>query len=140
MGDMFSGMDISASGLSAEKARMDIISNNLANANTTRGADGKPYSRKMIIFSELLADKLSGGTKMGQGVKVDAIVESDTPFKRIYDPSHPDADKDGFVEYPNVDPIKEMVDMITSTRAYEANISAYNAAKMMANKALEMGK
>lgn len=140
MGDMFSGMDISASGLSAEKARMDIISNNLANANTTRGADGKPYSRKMIIFSELLADKLTGGVKMGQGVKVDAIIESDTPFKRIHDPSHPDADKDGFVEYPNVDPIKEMVDMITSTRAYEANISAYNAAKMMSNKALEMGK
>ncbi len=140
MGDILSGMDISASGLSAEKARMDIISNNLANANTTRGTDGKPYSRKMIIFSELLADKLSGGMKMGQGVKVDAIIESDTPFKRIYDPSHPDADKEGFVEYPNVDPIKEMVDMITSTRAYEANISAYNAAKMMANKALEMGK
>ncbi len=140
MGDMFSGMDISASGLSAEKARMDIISNNLANANTTRGKDEKPYSRKMIIFSELLADKLNGDGKMGQGVKVDAVVESDAPFKRVYDPSHPDADKDGFVEYPNVDPIKEMVDMITSTRAYEANISAFNAAKMMANKALEMGK
>lgn len=140
MSDTFSSFHISASGLAAERMRMNIISNNLANANTTNGPDKAPYSRKMVLFKELLADTVDVANQEGQGVTVDRIVESKAPFKQVYDPSHPDANKEGFVSYPNVNPVEEMVDMITATRAYEANVAAFNAAKTMANKALEMGQ
>lgn len=140
MGDIFSGMDISASGLSAEKIRLDIIANNLANANTTHGSDGKPYTRKLVVFQELLSDTLKDNKNNGEGVQVAGVVESKAPYRKIFDPSHPDADKDGYVSYPNVNPVEEMVDMITASRSYEANIAAFNTAKMMVNKALEMGQ
>ncbi|MDX9703441.1 MAG: flagellar basal body rod protein FlgC [Candidatus Auribacterota bacterium] len=140
MSDMFAGMDISASGLSAERVRMNIISNNLANANTTQGPDGKPYTRKLVIFRELLSDTINENELRSQGVEVADIVNSKNPFRRVFDPTHPDADEKGIVSYPNVNPIEEMVDMITATRSYEANIAAFNAAKLMANKALELGQ
>ncbi|MEW6535854.1 MAG: flagellar basal body rod protein FlgC [Candidatus Auribacterota bacterium] len=140
MSDTFSSFHISASGLSAERMRMNIISNNLANANTTNGSGQEPYSRKMVLFKEVLADTVDVSNQEGQGVAVDRIIESKAPFKRVYDPAHPDADKDGFVSFPNVNPVEEMVDMITATRAYEANVAAFNAAKSMAIKALEMGQ
>jgi len=139
MGDIFSSLDISASGLSAERVRMNIISNNLANANTTSGPDGKPYTRKLVMFREMLDNTLNPDESSG-GVEVSGIYDSKTPYKKIFDPSHPDADKEGFVLYPNVNPVEEMVDMITATRAYEANIASFNAAKAMMTKALEMGQ
>ena len=140
MSDMFSGMDISASGLSAERARMNIISNNLANANTTHGPDGKPYTRKLVIFREVLSDAVEEESLNGNGVEVMDIVDSKQPYRTVFEPSHPDADENGMVSYPNVNPVEEMVDIITASRAYEANIAAFNAAKAMANKALEMGQ
>jgi len=140
MSDMFSGMDISASGLSAERARMNIISNNLANANTTHGPDGKPYTRKLVIFREVLSDAVDEKALTGNGVEVMDIVDSKQPYRKIFEPSHPDADENGMVSYPNVNPVEEMVDIITASRSYEANIAAFNAARAMANKALEMGQ
>jgi len=152
---MFSTIDVSASGLTAQRLRMDTIANNLANANTTRtektGADGRPqpYRRQMVVFesmaknptfSKVLSQKM-GQDDIGEGVRVKAIVEDNqTPLRRVYDPSHPDAGPDGYVEYPNVNPVTEMVDMIDATRAYEANAQAINAVKSMVSKALELGR
>lgn len=142
---MFSAIDASASGLTAERLRMDVISNNIANANTTRTADGGPYRRQMVIFSprasvspfgKLLENELDTGA----GVRVVGIVKDQSPLKMVYDPHHPDANKDGYVAMPNVNIVAEMVDMITATRAYEANVTAVNAAKSMASKALEIGR
>lgn len=140
MGDFFAGMDISASGLSAERVRMNIISNNLANANSTHGPDGKPYTRKMVIFQEMLNEAVGNDLNRGEGVQVADIIESKNPYRKVFDPTHPDADESGIVSYPNVNPIEEMVDMITATRSYEANVAAFNASKMMVNKALELGR
>ena len=128
---------------------MDVISQNIANVNTTRTEDGTPYRRKMVVFQEKEADipfsqYLSEESRRryltGGGVRVTAIVEDQTPFKEVYDPSHPDADENGIVRMPNVDIVTEMVNMISATRAYEANITALNASKSMASKALEIGR
>lgn len=144
------GFDISSSALTAQRLRMDIISSNIANADTTRGSyvNGKwePYKRKLVTmepkaqpsFNQALKSAMSDGT--GEGVKITRIFEDSAPFKQIYNPSHPDADANGFVMMPNVDVAKEMVDMISATRSYEANITALNAAKSMITKALEIGK
>ncbi|WP_166237984.1 flagellar basal body rod protein FlgC [Paenibacillus turpanensis] len=145
------GFDISASALTAQRLRMDVISSNIANADTTRGkmVDGKwvPYARKMVAFEtkgqSSFASALqnaSGRENTGEGVKVTRIVEDATPFKQVYNPLHPDADENGFVMLPNVDVLKEMVDMISATRSYEANVTALNATKGMITKALEIGK
>lgn len=141
-----SGMDISASGMSAQRLRMDIISQNIANVNTTRDENGKPYRRQNVIFAEKdmtpFGDILmkTAGTS-GNGVKVTQIVEDNkTPMRKVYDPSHPDADADGYVTYPNVNVVQEMTDMIDATRSYEANVTAFNATKSMALKGLEVGK
>ncbi|MGE5473446.1 MAG: flagellar basal body rod protein FlgC [Ignavibacteriales bacterium] len=144
----FSSLDISASGLTAQRLRMDLISQNIANANTTKTDDGTPYRRKVLIFQQRSSDKpfseyLSESSKAkvgGAGVRVLKVAEDQTPFKRVYDPSNPDADKDGYVSMPNVDVTTEMVNMISASRSYEANISALNATKSMAMKALEIGK
>lgn len=135
MSSLFSALRISASGLSAERLRMDTISSNIANANTTRGADGKPYIRKVAVFQENL-DSARGFN----GVKAVAIEEDKSPLRREYDPSHPDADADGYVTMPNVNILNEMADMIASSRAYEANVDTLNAGKSMFMKALEIGK
>lgn len=139
---------ISSSGLTAERLRMDIISQNIANANTTRTSSGTPYRRKVPIFREIpknttfsqVLENAQNGNVIGNGVEVKAIKEVQSPFKRVYDPGHPDADAQGYVQMPNVDIVTEMVDMISAARAYEANVTAINAAKSMAMKALEIGK
>lgn len=140
-------INISASGLTAEKLRMDVISRNIANVNTTRTADGTPYRRQVVVFQEdnksmSFSDYLNDASKsmLGSGVKVVGITEDKTPFKSVYDPGHPDADEQGYVKMPNVEVMTEMVNMISASRAYEANITAINSTKGMAMKALEIGR
>ncbi len=143
---IFNSMNISSSGLTAERLRMDIVSKNIANANTTRTANGTPYKRQVVTFKSVennsFKDHLnkSLGEKIGQGVEVVSIKEDNSAFKRVYDPGHPDADKDGYVLMPNVNIVTEMVNMISATRSYEANVTALNATKSMLMKALEIGK
>ena len=135
MGD-FSSIDISASGLFAQRARLDAIANNIANANTGRTDQGGPYRRQEVILRAG-----SGGFESGsRGVEVAGVVESSDPPRMVYDPSNPDAGPDGRVAMPNLNIVEEMVDMITATRAYEANVQAISAARSMAAKALEIGK
>lgn len=142
---IFSSFDISASGLTAERLRMDIISNNIANVNTTKTEDGTPYRRQMPMFQSRLNQSIGASEKgsersfSGNGVKVIDIMEDQAPFKKMYEPSHPHADKDGYVQMPNVNVIKEMVDMITASRAYEANISVMTNSKNMFKRALDLG-
>lgn len=133
---VFDSFNISTSGLTAQRLRMDVISNNIANANTTRTEDGGPFRRQMVVFAERAGKKGA----VGQGVKVVAIRKDTSPLRRVYNPQHPDADEDGYVLMPNVDLVKEMVDMIGASRAYEANVTALQTAKDMALKALEIGK
>jgi len=144
---VFKSMQISASGMTVQRLRMDVIAQNVANMNTTRTAAGGPYRRRLVTvqeniestpFSQYLAH--SKNAFSGKGVKATAIVEDPTPFKRVHDPGHPDADEEGYVLMPNVDTLKEMVDMISATRSYEANVTAFNAAKSMAIKGLEIGR
>ena len=140
----FDTMSISASGLSAERLRMDTISSNIANANTTRTEEGGPYIRKVAVFQESLQNEMNKETgtigKISKGVKAVGVVEDDSELQRIYDPSHPDADEEGYVRMPNVNILNEMVDLIASTRAYEANVTAMNATKSMMLKTLEIGR
>lgn len=136
---LISSFAISASGLSAERLRMDLISSNIANINTTRTAEGGPYRRRVAVFAESL-DKAINKKSPGKGVKVAAIHQDQAPPKLVYDPSHPDANEEGYVQLPNINIVTEMVDMITATRAYEANVTALNAGKTMALKALEIGR
>jgi flagellar basal-body rod protein FlgC len=144
MNNAFMGMSISSSGLTAERLRMDTIASNIANATTTRGENGQPYVRKIAVFQENLQkelDKTSGTYKTSfKGVKAVGIENDDSPLRRVYDPSHPDADMEGYVTMPNVNILNEMADMIASTRAYEANVSSINAQKSMFSKALEIGR
>lgn len=144
---IFKSFAISASGLTAQRLRMDIISNNIANAQTTKTAVGGPYRRQVPVFvamgengrfSSLLAKRM--GLNTNKGVKAAAIKEDPNPPRLVYEPNHPDADERGYVAYPNIDLIKEMVDMIGATRAYQANITAIDSAKIMAAKALEIGR
>lgn len=141
---MFGAIDAAASGLTAERLRMDVISNNIANANTTRTAEGGAYRRQIVLFEprtgQSFAQMLSQEMDSGDGVKVVGIAKDNSPMRRVYEPNHPDADKDGYVEMPNINIVSEMVDMITATRAYEANVTAVNAAKSMALKALDIGR
>ena len=145
---MFDSMQVSASGLSAERLRMDVIAQNLANVNTTRGADGNPYRRREVVFQAIdpgatgAASGVGGvgtdGAAPAGGVEAVGIQEDPSPLRAVYDPSHPDADQNGYVYLPNINPVTEMIDMMTATRAYEANVTAMNAAKNMAMKALDI--
>ncbi|HLP41733.1 MAG TPA: flagellar basal body rod protein FlgC [Fibrobacteria bacterium] len=164
--DMFSGMSISASALRAQRVKQNVIASNLANAETTRGADGGPYKRQFVVLREAKndpekrfvfgEDRMQGFTthpdhmpipedglpiakdRVGSGVEV-AAIEQDTAAPRlVYDPSHPDANQEGYVAMPNVNPVQEMTDMITATRSYEASVTAMNSAKAMLMKALEL--
>lgn len=143
---IFNSINISASALTAEKTRIDIIAKNMANANSTRATGGMPYRRQMAIFEENkttpFSEHLSKYTNKNdsKGVKISKIVEDDTPFKLKYEPGHPDADENGYVQMPNVDTIKEMVDLISAQRSYDANITAMNASKSMLMKALDIGR
>jgi flagellar basal-body rod protein FlgC len=138
-------MDIAGSGLTAQKTRIEILTQNLVNSETTRTEDGGPYRRKMVVFQEKEGGKFGNYLQraMGessQGVRVASIIEDDRPLKPVYDPTHPDADLNGYVWMPNVDKVKEMSDMLSATRAYQANITAVNAIKSMATQALQIGK
>ncbi|MBU5483039.1 flagellar basal body rod protein FlgC [Clostridium sp. MSJ-11] len=140
----FNNMRISASGLSAERLRMDTIASNIANVSTTRGEDGMPYRRKVAIFQENLTNELNKktGKKEEQflGVKAVGVIEDNSELRRVYDPSHPDAGEDGYVLMPNVNILNEMADMIAATRSYEANVDTINSEKSMFMKALEIGR
>ena len=133
-------MDISISAVTANREHMELISSNLANIQTTRTAAGGPYRRKIPVFSEKpieFSEVLSNAqAKMSGGIEMTSIVEDPTPFQKVYNPGHPDADKDGYVSLPNVSVAKEMVDMVYVEKLYEANITAYNSAKRMAQEAL----
>ncbi|MCI5726322.1 MAG: flagellar basal body rod protein FlgC [Clostridium sp.] len=131
----FSAMRISASGLSAERLRMDTITSNIANAQTTRTEDGGPYTRKVAVFKEALDSKMRP-----IGVTAIEIQDDESEYRKVYDPSNPDADETGYVTYPNVNILNEMADMIASTRAYEANVDTLTSNKAMYMKALEIGK
>jgi flagellar basal-body rod protein FlgC len=148
MSSLFRSMDISSSGLAAQRVRMNVLSSNLANAQTTQSAEngGGPYRRQDVVFSavptgnpfeEYLDEDF--GTQV-QEVKVTGIHKDTKEPRRVFDPTHPHADKDGMVEMPNIQVMNEMVNMIAATRAYEANVTALNNAKAMATKALEIGR
>lgn len=145
---VFAPFAISASALTAERLRMDVISNNIANANTTRTVEGGPYVRQRVtfaprfdaapVFSSFLPTMTPDG--LSAGVRVTSIQKDPTSPKMVYDPGHPDANSEGYVAYPNVNVVNEMVDLISASRAYEANITAFNATKSMALQALSIGK
>ena len=145
---MFTSFDINASGMTAQRYRMDIISENIANANTTRTEDGTPYRRKVVTFEEKgshtpfahvlnqARDKYSGS-----GVKVTGVYEDTwTEMNKVYDPSHPDADENGYVSYPNVNIVTEMTNLIDASRGYEANATAFEASKAIAQAGIQIGK
>ena len=145
---MFTSFDINASGMTAQRFRMDIISENVANANTTRTSDGTPYVRKVVTFTQKdnqtpfhrvlneVTDRYSG-----KGVKIDGVYEDkETEMNMVYDPSHPDADENGYVTYSNVNIITEMTNLIDASRSYEANATAFNASKTLALQGLNLGK
>lgn len=175
--DLFRSMNISASALSAERFRMDVIAENLSNANTTRTASGDPYRRRYTVFqqreeakfAEVMKDEFSKDINVGdrgykidygryyldgprkagaqgaipfygRGVRVAEVGEDQSDFRLDYNPEHPDADEDGYVRMPNVDTVREMVDLISASRAYQANATSIETFKTMANKALELGK
>lgn len=138
-----SSLNISGSGMSAQKLRMDVIAQNIANAETTRTDAGGPYLKKSVVFSEkqaAFAGYLRRAQDISGGVAVTAIIENGQAVTRVYDPDHPDADAQGYVLMPEIDTAEQMVDMIAASRSYEANITAFNAVKFMASKALEIGK
>lgn len=151
---LMTSLNISASGMTAQRTRMDIIAQNVANVNTTRDENGNPYIRQTVVFQEravnnhnfesyLTAQKtgLSYNPQIGTGVKISAIAEDHvTAMKKVYEPGNPDADEDGYVTYPNVNTVTEMTNLIDASRSYEANVTAFNATKNMALKGLELGK
>lgn len=144
---VINGMNISASGMTAQRLRMDIISSNIANVNTTRDENGDVYRRKTVVFSEKSSEsfdsvlKSKTGSSGLSGVKVTSINEdTKTALNMVYEPSHPDANEDGYVSYPNVNTVTEMTNLISASRSYEANVTAFNATKNMALKGLEVGK
>lgn len=147
---MFRAIDTAGSGMTAERLRIDVISNNLANVNTTRTEKGGSYRRQLVVFQskdsqEEFANVLEKSIyknvgPVGGGVRAVQIVEDQSPLKTVYDPHHPDADNQGYVRLPNVNVVAEMVDMMTASRAYEANVASITASKTMAMRALEIGK
>ena len=153
--DLFTAMEISASGLEAQHYRMNIIAENLANVHTTHTDNGGPYRRKEVLFATgeplpMFDNRFNGAlTKYlelsravmapGKGVYVTGVIEDKTPFREMYDPGHPDADAKGIVRLPNVNPVTEMVNMMSAVRSYEANITAIQSTKRMAEKALDIG-
>lgn len=136
--DPFGIFKVSASGLQAQRTRMNLIASNMANAHTTRTDNGGPYRRKDAVFSTLPVESASGEGL--EGVKVADVVEDQTPPQMVYDPGHPDADKDGYVALPNVSVIEEMANMMMASRAYEANVAVFNMTKTMILKSFEIGR
>jgi flagellar basal-body rod protein FlgC len=139
--DLIPGIKISSSGLDAERARMEITANNLANVHSTAGPNGEVYRKKIPVFKSVMNDAMNStpGSQLG-GVKIEEIVSDNRAPLEIYAPYHPSANKDGMVAMPNISPIEEMVDMITATRAYEANLSVMKQSRTMADKTITLGK
>ena len=146
---IFDSFDISASGLTAQRQRLDVAAENISNSETTRTASGGPYRRKMVVLQEIPSTSTSFRSRFSRlmnqsaskgGVKVTEIVEDQRDLNPVYNPDHPDANEEGYVMMPNVDLVKETIDGMSATRAYEANITAFNAMKLMAQKALDIGK
>ncbi|RQD68220.1 MAG: flagellar basal body rod protein FlgC [Tindallia sp. MSAO_Bac2] len=145
---VFNSINISGTGLTAERLRMDVISKNIANANTTRTANGTPYRRQVVTFQEKSSQtpfshylrKSMDRDQQRSGVEVTGIHNDPSPYKQVYDPGHPDANEEGYVLMPNVDTVTEMANMISASRAYEANITAMNTTVSMAMRALEIGR
>ena len=144
-----SSMNIVGSGLTAQQMRLDVISENITNQNTTRTENGEAYRRKMVVmesqgeqtpFQQVLARARGESSATAGGVRVTEIVEDPSDFKLMYDPTHPDADEDGYVELPNVDLVKEMADAMAASQAYSANVTAFNVLKQIAARGLEIGK
>ncbi|SDU25168.1 flagellar basal-body rod protein FlgC [Verrucomicrobium sp. GAS474] len=139
MANLIPAIDISSSGLQAERTRLEIVASNITNAQTTRGPDGLPYRRKEVIFAPVLDQAQAAGNK-ATGVKIGKIVDDPTPFQNIYMPGHPHADAKGFVKMPNVNIVDEMVDMMTSSRAYEANLEVIKNARQMVTQAMQIAE
>lgn len=149
---IFHSVNISASALTAQRLRMDVAASNMANAQTTRATineagEFEPYRRKMVAmqpngkkFKHFLHKAITNSKRNTEGVKATGIIHDQEPFKLMFDPTHPDANEEGYVQFPNVDPLKEMVDIMSATRSYEANITALNSSKDMLLKALEIGR
>ena len=147
---LFDAIDVAGSGLAAERLRMDVTAGNLANAQTTQGANGQPYRRREVVLQEAQGDGQSFGSMLTSavggsasaspvnGVQVAGIVEDPSAPRKVYDPGHPDADAQGYVSLPNVNPVTEMVDLIGASRSYEANVTAMQAAKQLFSKTLEL--
>ena len=144
-----SSFDISASGLTAQRQRLDVAAENISNSETTRTASGGPYRRKMVVLQEIPSTSTSFRSRFSRlmnqsaskgGVKVTEVIEDQRDLNPVYNPDHPDANEEGYVMMPNVDLVKETVDGMAATRAYEANITAFNAMKLMAQRALDIGK
>lgn len=133
---LFSGMEISASGMSAQRRKMEVIANNIANATTTRTPEGGPFQRKFLSF----VSKMDQNTGEAAGVEISQVHTDTTPPRKVYDPGHPDADAQGFVAYPNVQVLTEMVELMQATRGFEANVTVLNAVKDMISKSLEIGR
>ncbi len=138
--DFLSALSISASGLSAERTRVNIAASNLANAESTRGPDGQPYRRRDPVLEAVSFDQTLAATGVPLGVQVTEVVEDQTPGKRIYNPGHPDADTQGFVTLPNVNPIHEVVNLMSASKAYEANVTAVETLKTMATRAIDIAR
>ncbi|MGK7346426.1 MAG: flagellar basal body rod protein FlgC [Candidatus Nitrospinota bacterium M3_3B_026] len=141
--DIFTAMKVSASGLALQRARMNVISSNMANVNTTRTPEGGPYRKKSVIVEASPLKNGSFDKTLGDALREARVVEireDQSAPRMVYDPSHPDADENGYVAMPNVNILEEMLDMINASRAYEANATAANAAKSMAQRALDMGR
>lgn len=138
--NLIAGIDITAGALNANKTRLDIVAQNIANAQTTRTVNGGPYLRQIVSFETELIRRVAGGGPSLQSVKIGAISTDRTPGQQVYNPQHPDATPDGTVTMPNVNLSYEMVDLITASRAYEANLSVVKNARQMAMKALEIGR
>ncbi len=136
---VFQAMNISASGLTAERLRMDVVAGNIANQNTTRTENGEAYRRKIAVFSEHLETSRTGQSQVA-GIRAVEIVEDDSDLIPVYDPTHPDANEEGYYYMPNVNVLNEMVDLMVASRSYEANVTAMNASKSMYMKALEIGR
>ena len=142
-----SSLNISGTGMTAQRMRLDVAAENIANIETTRTESGGPYRRKLIVlqakdnsFRDVLNTVAGKSVQTNAGVQATAIIDDETELKAVYDPEHPDADENGYVMMPNIDMVKEMTDSMAATRSYEANITAYNAVKLMAQKALDVGK
>jgi len=147
--DLFKIFSISGSGMAAQRSRMSVVAGNLANTETTRTAEGGPYKRRDVIFQAVpldhefaaeLADAAERGKEAAQGVEVVGIRQSHRPPRRIFDPNHPDANAEGYVALPDINPIEEMVDLLSAVRSYEANLAAYNMTKSLIRRILDLGR